>query len=297
MAQTIAISGDTRARRAPAAARHSTRSASPRGWNILALAVGVLFLVPFIWLVVTAFTKNGTLAVSFSGGLTTGNFSGLFAANSASEAIGEGVGGALLNSLYLSGGTMVITTVIAVLTAYPLSRFNIPGRNVLVYAIVFVTGLPIIAVIIPTYDIFVSLNFVNSLWWTVLFLTATSLPFAVWIGKNFIDSVPLELEEAASTDGAGTWRTLRHITAPLCVPGLLVIAIYTFIQSWSNFILLQTPKLPASVTIYQFFGEHTINYSGLCAFALIFTAVPVVLYVLLSKRTGGVSMFSGAVKG
>jgi multiple sugar transport system permease protein len=146
------------------------------------LAVGVLFLVPFIWLVVTAFTKNGTLAVSFSGGLTTGNFSGLFAANSASEAIGEGVGGALLNSLYLSGGTMVITTVIAVLTAYPLSRFNIPGRNVLVYAIVFVTGLPIIAVIIPTYDIFVSLNFVNSLWWTVLFLTATSLPFAVWIG-------------------------------------------------------------------------------------------------------------------
>jgi multiple sugar transport system permease protein len=265
------------------------------------LAVGVLFLVPFIWLVVTAFTKNGTLAVSFSGGLTTGNFSGLFAANSASEAIGEGVGGALLNSLYLSGGTMVITTVIAVLTAYPLSRFNIPGRNVLVYAIVFVTGLPIIAVIIPTYDIFVSLNFVNSLWWTVLFLTATSLPFAVWIGKNFIDSVPLELEEAASTDGAGTWRTLRHITAPLCVPGLLVIAIYTFIQSWSNFfvpfILLQTPKLPASVTIYQFFGEHTINYSGLCAFALIFTAVPVVLYVLLSKRTGGVSMFSGAVKG
>jgi multiple sugar transport system permease protein len=304
MAQTIAISGDTgvtRARRAPAAARRSTRRASPRGWNILALAVGVLFLVPFIWLIITAFTKNGTLAVSFSGGLTTGNFSGLFAANSASEAIGEGVGGALLNSLYLSGGTMVITTVIAVLTAYPLSRFNIPGRNVLVYAIVFVTGLPIIAVIIPTYDIFVSLNFVNSLWWTVLFLTATSLPFAVWIGKNFIDSVPLELEEAASTDGAGTWRTLRHITAPLCIPGLLVIAIYTFIQSWSNFfvpfILLQTPKLPASVTIYQFFGEHTINYSGLCAFALIFTAVPVVLYVLLSKRTGGVSMFSGAVKG
>jgi multiple sugar transport system permease protein len=55
--------------------------------------------------------------------------------------------------------------------------------------------------------------------------------------------------------------------------------------------------LPASVTIYQFFGEHTINYSGLCAFAIIFTAVPVLLYVLLSRRTGGMSMFAGAVKG
>jgi multiple sugar transport system permease protein len=277
------------------------RRAAPRAWNTVALLVGVLFLVPFIWLVITAFTSNGTLAVSFSGGLTTSNFSALFAANSASEAIGESVGGALLNSLYLSAGTMLITTVVAVLTAYPLSRFNIPGRNVLVYAIVFVTGLPIVAVVIPTYDIFVTLNFINSIWWTILFMTATSLPFAVWIGKNFIDSVPFELEEAAATDGAGTMRILRHITAPLSIPGLLVIAIYTFIQSWSNFfvpfVLLQTPKLPASVTIYQFFGEHAINYSGLCAFALIFTAVPVVLYVLLSKRTGGVSMFSGAVKG
>jgi multiple sugar transport system permease protein len=305
MAQTVAIGGDVARANARLTSRRpalsAPRRASPRGWNMLALVVGVLFLVPFIWLVITAFTKNGTLAVSFTGGLTGSNFSSLFAANGASEAIGESVGGALLNSLYLSGGTMLITTVVAVLTAYPLSRFNIPGRNVLVYAIVFVTGLPIVAVIIPTYDIFVTLNFINSLWWTVLFMTATSLPFAVWIGKNFIDSVPFELEEAAATDGAGTLRTLLHITAPLSIPGLLVIAIYTFIQSWSNFfvpfVLLQTPKLPASVTIYQFFGEHAINYSGLCAFALIFTAVPVVLYVLLSKRTGGLSMFSGAVKG
>jgi multiple sugar transport system permease protein len=242
------------------------------------------------------------LAVSLSGGLTATNFSSLFGgSNNASEAIGEGVGGALVNSCYLSGGTMIITTVVAVSTAYPLSRFDIPGRNVLVYAIVFVTELPIVAIVIPTYDIFVSLNFVNSLLWTVLFLTATSLPFAVWIGKNFIDSVPIELEEAAATDGAGTFRTLWHITGPLSTPGLLVIAIYTFIQSWSNFfvpfVLLQTPKLPASVTIYQFFGEHAINYSGLCAFAIIFTAVPVVLYIVLSHRTGGISMFAGAVKG
>jgi len=168
MAQTIAISGDTRARRAPAAARHSTRSASPGAGTS---RLGGRGAVPgAVHLVGRHRLHQKRDAGSFlQRGLTTGNFSGLFAANSASEAIGEGVGGALLNSLYLSGGTMVITTVIAVLTAYPLSRFNIPGRNVLVYAIVFVTGLPIIAVIIPTYDIFVSLNFVNSLWWTVLF--------------------------------------------------------------------------------------------------------------------------------
>ncbi|HTT91102.1 MAG TPA: carbohydrate ABC transporter permease [Acidimicrobiales bacterium] len=306
MAQTLSLDRSDTTVRQEAGARQrrrgpATSRKAPWGWNLLAIVVGILFLVPFVWLVLTAFTNNGTLGVSLSGGLTASNFSSLFASNSASEAIGEGVGGALMNSLYLSGGTMVVTTVVAVLTAYPLSRFRIPGSNILVLAIVFVTGLPIVAVVIPTYDIFVSLNFINSLLWTVLFMAATSLPFAVWIAKNFIDNVPIELEEAAATDGAGTFRTLRHITAPLSIPGLLVIALFTFIQSWSNFfvpfVLLQTPKLPASVTIYQFFGEHTINYSGLCAFALIFTAVPVALYVLLSRRTGGTSLFTGAVKG
>ena len=303
MAQTVTLEriDPAEVRATPRQRRAIPKRRAHWGWNLLAVVVGILFLVPFIWLVITALTHNGTLSVSLSGGLTTSNFTSLFSSNSASEAIGEGVGGALLNSLYLSGGTMVVTTVVAVLTAYPLSRFNIPGSNILVLAIVFVTGLPIVAVVIPTYDIFVSMNFINSLLWTVLFLAATSLPFAVWIAKNFIDSVPIELEEAAATDGAGTFRTLRHITAPLSIPGLLVIALFTFIQSWSNFfvpfVLLQTPKLPASVTIYQFFGEHTINYSGLCAFALIFTAVPVILYILLSRRTGGTSLFAGAVKG
>jgi multiple sugar transport system permease protein len=306
MAQTVTIGRTDRAGRNEVRLAARQRRAAPKrkapwAWNLLAVVVGIIFLVPFIWLVVTALTKNGTLAVSFSGGLTTTNFTSLFGTNSGSEALGEGVGGALLNSLYLSGGTMVVTTVVAVLTAYPLSRFHIPGSNILVLAIVFVTGLPIVAVVIPTYDIFVSFNFINSILWTVLFLAATSLPFAVWIAKNFIDSVPIELEEAAATDGAGTLRTLRHITAPLSIPGLMVVALFTFIQTWSNFfipfVLLQAPKLPASVTIYQFFGEHTINYSGLCAFALIFTAVPVALYMLISRRSGGSSLFAGAVKG
>jgi multiple sugar transport system permease protein len=306
VSQTVSLervdrAGRDKVRAAPRPRRAAAQRKAHWGWNLLAIVVGILFLVPFIWLVVTALTHNGTLSLSLSGGLTTSNFTSLFSSTGAAEAIGESVGGALLNSVYLSAGTMVVTTIVAVLTAYPLSRFHIPGSNILILAIVFATGLPIVAVVIPTYDIFVSLNFVNSLLWTVLFLAATSLPFAVWIAKNFIDSVPIELEEAAATEGAGTFRILRHITAPLSIPGLLVIALFTFIQSWSNFfvpfVLLQTPKLPASVTIYQFFGEHTINYSGLCAFALIFTAVPVALYVLLSRRTGGTSLFAGAVKG
>lgn len=271
-----------------------------RIWNAVAIVIGLLFLVPFIWLVLTAFAKEGTLGISFKNGLTLNNFSTVFStANSAD--VGESIGRALLDSLYLSAGTTVVTTFVALLAGYPLSRFRLPGKSAALYFIVFMTGLPVIAIVIPTYDIFVAINVVNSLEWTVLFMSATSLPFAVWIAKNFIDNVPLELEEAANVDGAGTFRTLLHVTAPLCVPGAMVVAIYTFVNAWSNFfvpfILLDTPKLPASVTIYQYFGEHTILFGDLAAFSILFTAVPVALYLVLSRRVGGTALFSGALKG
>ena len=289
---------DTAAR--PPAGSVAKRRASVR-WNVLAAIIGLLFLAPFFWLILTAFERYGGLNLTGGGGFTVRNFTGLFGKTAAAKAIGEGVGGALLNSIWLSGGTMIITTVVALVAGYPLSRFSIPGRNAIVYAIVFVTGLPILAIVIPTYDIFVSYNIVDSLPWTILFLTSTSLPFAVWMAKNFIDTVPLELEEAAATEGANIFRTLRHVTIPLVAPGAGVIAFYTFIQAWGNFfvpfILLQSPKLPAAVTTYQFFGEHSTNYSGLAAFSIVFTAVPVIFYVVISKRNGGESLFAGAIRG
>jgi multiple sugar transport system permease protein len=270
-------------------------------WNVVALIVGLLFLAPFFWLILTAFEKFGGLDLTGGGGFTFSNFTGLFGNTAAAKDIGEGVGGALLNSIWLSAGTMIITTVVALIAGYALSRFSIPGRNTIVYAIVFVTGLPILAIVIPTYDIFVTYNLVNSLPWTILFLTATSLPFAVWLAKNFIDTVPLELEEAAATEGANVFRTLQRVTIPLVGPGATVIAFYTFIQAWGNFfvpfILLQSPKLPAAVTTYQFFGEHSTNYSGLAAFSIVFTAVPVIFYIVISKRNGGESLFAGAIRG
>jgi multiple sugar transport system permease protein len=300
MASAIPIEEQRASRSGP---RPGIRAHKRRGtpWNLVGIAIGVLFLIPFVWLVLTAFERYGGLDLTAGGGLTAGNFTNLFKSTAQSQAVGEGTGQALLNSVYLSAGTMIITTAVALLAAYPLSRFKIPGKNVIIIGIVFVTGLPIIAVVIPTYDLFVTYNLVNSVPWTILFLTATSLPFAVWIGKNFIDSVPIELEEAASTEGAGIFQTLRYITLPLVTPGAVVIAFYTFIQSWSNFfvpfILLTTPKLPAGVTIYQYFGQYTTNYSGLAAFSLVFAAVPVIFYIVLSKRGGGASIFSGAVKG
>src|ERR1700740_110459 len=91
------------------------KKATPWKWNVLALLIGLLFLTPFVWLFLTAFERYGGLNLSGGGGFTLQNVTGLFGNTAAAQSVGEGVGQALLNSVYLSAGTMIITTVVALI--------------------------------------------------------------------------------------------------------------------------------------------------------------------------------------
>jgi multiple sugar transport system permease protein len=257
-------------------------------------AVGAIFLVPFIWLVVVAFQKNGSLQLAGGGGFTLSHFADLFSGSSSFVQ-------SFANSLYLAVGTTVLTTTVGVLAAYPLSRFGSRTQEYFVYVLVFLTGLPIIAIMIPTYDYFVTLNLINSKFWTVCFMTATALPFATWIARSFIDAVPRELEEAAWMDGQSRFGSLWRIVVPLIVPGICVVAVFTFVNAWSDFfvpyILLQGSNSPASVTMYSFFGQYGINYSAVAAFAIVYSLPPVLLYLVVTRWVGQGFSLHGAVKG
>jgi multiple sugar transport system permease protein len=254
--------------------------------------IGVLFLVPFVWLVAVAFQQHGTLQLSGGGSFTFSHFA---------QVLHGGLLSALGNSLYLAGGTMVLTTVIGVLAAYPLSRFQSRVQRYFVYTLVFLTGLPVIAIIIPTYDFFVAAGFINSKFWTVLFMTATALPFGTWIACSFIDAVPRELEEASWIDGMSRWGSLLRIVVPLIIPGMCVVAVYTFVNAWGEFfipfILLQSQNAPASVTMFSYFGQYNTNYSEVAAFALLFSLPPVVLYLIVTRWLGQGFALTGAIKG
>jgi multiple sugar transport system permease protein len=259
---------------------------------VIVSLIGILFLVPFLWLVVVAFQAHGTLELSGGGAFTLGNFG---------EVLRGGFLSALGNSLYLAGGTMVATTVIGVLAAYPLSRFRSRTQRYFVYVLVFLTGLPVIAIIIPTYDFFVAANLINSKFWTVWFMTATALPFGTWIACSFIDAVPRELEEASWIDGMSRWGSLLRIVVPLIVPGMCVVAVYTFVNAWGEFfipfILLQSQNAPASVTMFSYFGQYNTNYSEIAAFALLYSLPPVALYLIVTRWLGQGFALTGAIKG
>jgi multiple sugar transport system permease protein len=256
--------------------------------------VVMLFAAPLLWLIMASIGADGVFAGPAPTTITGDNFSAVLT---------WGVTGRpLLNGLLISGGAAVVTVLVAVPAAYSLSRYQLRFGQMFLYTILFATGLPLSAMMVPVYGLFVRLKLVDSLAGTTLFLATTSLPMAIWMTKNFVDGVPLGLEEAARTDGASHLQRLRHIVLPLTLPGIMVVAIVTFITTWGNFfvpfiLLLDPGKQPASVNIFSFFGEHgAIAYGQLAAYSIIFTTPVLGLYLLASKALGGGFTLAGAIK-
>jgi multiple sugar transport system permease protein len=259
------------------------------------LAVAAAFVVPLLWLVFASLDADATLRVSPPADPTLGNYSAVMT--------DEITFTPMLNSLLICGSATLITMVCAALAAYPLSRFRSRFSRPYLLTILFTTCLPITAVMVPVYGLFVQINLIDTLYGTSLFLAASQLPFAVFLMKNFMDGVPVVLEEAAWTDGASWRQALLRVILPLMGPGLSVVTIYSFIMMWGNFfvpfmLLLSPEKLPASVSIFTFFGNYgAVAFGQLAAFSVLYSTPVILLYVLISRRLGGGFALGGAIKG
>jgi multiple sugar transport system permease protein len=274
----------------------ASRRGPIRAATYLVLAViTVAFLLPFAWLIVASVQPGAALSAHVSWQFSTANFRSVLNADTVYRP--------MLNSLVISGGTALVTVFAAVLAAYPLSRYQSRFGRSFLYTILFSTGLPITAIMVPVYAMYSRINLIDSVPGTIAFMSAAALPFAIWMMKNFMDSVPVSLEEAAWTDGAGWIQSLWRIVLPLMVPGLSVVFIFTFVLQWGNFfipfiLLLSPEKEPASVTIFTFFSQYgQVAYGQLAAFSILYTAPVVALYSALSKVFGGAFSLTGAVKG
>lgn len=274
----------------------SPRQSVVRGLSNVGLIVIALgFLAPLTWLLVASLDPAASLRTSLPPAPSLANYEAVL--NPRLTFL------PLFNSLVLSAGTALVTMIVALLAAYPLSRYQARYNRPFMYVILFGTCLPITAIMVPVYSLFVQMRLLDSVSATVLFLAATSLPMAIWMTKNFMDSVPINLEEAAWMDGASAMRTLGSIVIPLMRPGIAVVGIFVFLQAWGNFfvpfiLLLSPDKLPAAVSIYAFFGQYgSIAYGQLAAFSIIYSLPVLVLYVIVSRGIGGSFALDGAVKG
>ncbi|MGZ3101505.1 carbohydrate ABC transporter permease [Streptomyces sp. H72] len=275
----------------PASRRDRRRTAADAGLLVVAAA----FVLPLAWVVLSALDPHASLRVKVPDGVTLENFDAVLTP--------EITFTPLLNSLLLCGGATLLTVVCAALAAYPLSRFRSRLNRPFLLTVLFATSLPITAIMVPVYALFVRVNLIDTMQGTIFFFAASQLPFAIWLMKNFMDGVPKELEEAAWTDGASSFQSLLRIVLPLMGPGVAVVTVFSFVMMWGNFfvpfMLLLTPdQMPASVSINDFFGNRgMVAYGQLAAFSIVYSTPVVLLYVLISRRLGGGFALGGAVKG
>ncbi|WP_327719464.1 carbohydrate ABC transporter permease [Streptomyces sp. NBC_00490] len=282
----------SRASGASMASRRTTRRlAADAGLLVVAAA----FMLPLAWVLLSSVDPDANLRVKVPDGVTLSHFDAVLTP--------EITFTPLLNSLLLCGGGTLLTVVCAALAAYPLSRFRSRLNRPFLLTILFATSLPITAIMVPVYALFVQVNLIDTLQGTIFFFAASQLPFAIWLMKNFMDGVPKELEEAAWTDGASPFQSLLRIVLPLMGPGVAVVTVFSFVMMWGNFfvpfMLLLTPdQMPAAVSINEFFGNRgMVAYGQLAAFSVIYSTPVILLYVLVARRLGGGFALGGAVKG
>lgn len=263
--------------------------------NAVLLVVSVLYVLPLLWMVLASVSDTNSFRLKLPSSLTLDNFDAVLNVDTTYRP--------MLNSLLLCGFGTAVTVVVSVFAAYPLSRYRSRLRRPFLYTILFSTGLPITAVMIPVYSMFVQVDLIDSMPGTTLFLAASALPFGIWLMKNFMDGVPVVLEEAARIDGANTMQVLWRVVLPLMRPGVVVVTIFTFIGMWGNFfvpfiLLLSPEKLPASVSVFTFLSAHDqTQYGQLSAFSLLYSLPVVLLYLLLARKLGGGFALGGALKG
>jgi multiple sugar transport system permease protein len=251
------------------------------------------FALPLLWLLSAPFDKTPTYAVRVPKEFTLGNFAEVgrdpYAVRS------------LVNSVLLAGGTMVIVVTAAALAAYALSRVRLPGRDALLYGLLLlssvVTGT---AAMVPIFLLIFQLNLIDSRFGVVLVLSGGLLPAAIFLLKDFVDTIPRSYEESARVFGASPLRILKDIVVPLARPGLATIAVWTVVQVWGSFltpfILLRDPdKQPAAVLVRTFYTEGgSPNLALISTFSVLYSIPVVVMYLFAWSRYG--FRFHGGIK-
>jgi len=276
-----------------------TKAPGGRKWllNIGIAIIVVYCLVPFYWMVVSAFRRpndvgdNSPLPSPWS----LKNFEAVF---------GPGVGfwRALLNSLIVAGSTTLLTLIIGTFAAYTIARLDFRFKNIVAGVIIATSMFPGVALIVPLLKLFTDIQWYNSYQAMILPDLSFALPLAVWTLATFFRQMPKELEEAGMVDGLTRGQAFRKVILPLAAPGMFTTAIITFIAAWNEFIIALTMVNEkdiqvATVRIATFTGDSQFDSPfGTKMAAGVIVTVPLVIVVLIFQRRIIAGLTAGGVK-
>ncbi len=206
-----------------------------------------------------------------------------------------------MNSLIYTAAVVFGVIFVSSLAAYAFSRFQFPGRDALFLLLISTMMIPIPGSFIALYVLLVKLNLVNTHLGYILPQVNGGMALGIFLLKTFFDDLPKELEESARIDGCGRIRTYWYVALPLAKPAIAVLAIFTILTVWNEYLLamlvLSSKNLmPLQRGLMVFQGAHITQYPLLMA-GIVITVLPVVVIYLFLQKYIIKGITSGAVKG
>ena len=273
------------------------------GLNIIkyvALFIILLFLLfPLYWVLMTSFKTNmeayRSVPTFIPAEPTVQSYINLFTKNNDFFVYYK-------NNFIVSGATALITTVLAILSGYALSRFHFRWNAWVTAALLSSQMFPVVSRMISLYDLMNKMHLINTHPGLIFALTAAMLPFTVMLMSSFFDGVPREVEEAAYVDGASRLQVLWRIVTPLVKPGMLAVAIYAFLMTWDDYLhavtLIQNDALrtmSAGVAM-RYLGELSYDWSLINTISIVGTVPMLILFFFFQKYMVK-GLVAGAVQG
>jgi raffinose/stachyose/melibiose transport system permease protein len=262
---------------------------------IVAIVLAVTSIAPLLYMLSLSFQPNGGLlgaTVLIPTHPTIQNYVQAWTENSFSRYF--------LNSVLVSLATVVITVICASLAAFAFARYTFPFKQTIFYIFLASLAVPNLLLLIPQFLLMDRLHLLNSLAGLTLLYVSSNLPFTIFLLRGFFEAIPREYEESIRLDGAGTFRVLVNLIAPLSLPALAVVSMFIFSAAWDEFpialtMISSSNNYTLPVGLADFIGVHTVAWGPFFAASVIAT-IPVIVVFLISLRwfRSGVSL--GAIR-
>lgn len=267
------------------------------GLYVFLTLVCLFAIFPFVWMLVSSVKTSGeilTVPPTFlPRTLTGGHFVDVFAKTRIPRYF--------LNSTVISIGSTAIALVFALIGAYGFARFRFRGRRFLQSAVLSSQMLPTASIIVPLFIVMRSLGLLNSYLGLILVYLILTLPLSVWMMTGYLQTIPVEIEEAANIDGCSRLGMLARIVLPLALPGIVATGVYCFVVTWNEFLLalsFATDKrvMTLPIGLAEFTKEYVTDWGGLMAASVVMT-IPIVIAFFAVQRAFIGGLTSGATKG
>lgn len=269
-----------------------------RQWpSLLLIPFTLVWVYPFIWMLSAAVKPNSEV---LTGGLDLIPDTWTFENFSLAWTVGN-FGRYFVNTVIITLSVVVIVVLVSSMAGYALGRGKMPGRKIIVGALVVTMFLPHGYTIIPVYVLINLIGLNNTLPGVILAESGPAHVIAILLFMGYFAGMPKEMEEAAVVDGAGYVRTYASVMMPMATPVIGTVVLFNFIDTWNSFFIplvftLANPDLRTlGVGIYSFFGEFSNDWGAIAA-ASIITVAPIVLVFLRVQKTF-IQGIAGAIKG